>query len=107
MYIDGTVRAYVDESTAGTSTPGGGSISALAGALGMSMACMAANFTVGKKKYEKVWPRVSELLAVCDKARDELLQFTDDDVAAYSHVSAAYSMPKGTPEEKTARKKMK
>ena len=67
------------------------------------MACMAANFTVGKKKFEAVRPRVTELLRKCDEARDALLRFVDDDVAAYSQVSRAYSMPKETEAEKAAR----
>ncbi len=67
------------------------------------MACMAANFTIGKKKFKNVEPQVTALLAKCDDARDKLLQFADDDVAAYAHVSNAYSMPKDTPEEKSAR----
>ena len=68
------------------------------------MACMAANFTVGKKKFKDVEGRVSELLEKCDAARKALLRYVDEDVAAYTHVSGAYSMPKSTPEEKAARR---
>ena len=97
------VEKYLADASAGQPTPGGGSASAMAGAIGAAMACMAANFTVGKKKFKDVEPQVTELLAKCDGARDKLLQFADDDVAAYAHVSNAYSMPKETPEEKSAR----
>ena len=90
--------------SAGEPTPGGGSIAACAGALGMSMACMAANFTVGRKKYEGVAAEVRTQLEVCMKARDELLGLIDEDVQAYGAVSAAYGMAKGTEEEKAARK---
>jgi len=75
----------------------------MAGAVGAAMACMAANFTIGKKKFKSVEPQITALLAKCDDARDKLLQFVDDDVAAYAHVANAYSMPKETPEEKAAR----
>ena len=97
------IEKYLTDASAGQATPGGGSASAMAGAVGAAMACMAANFTVGKKKFKDVEPQVTELLAKCDGARNKLLQFVDDDVAAYAHVANAYSMPKGTPEEKTAR----
>ena len=103
MYIDGTIRAYVDDASAGVPTPGGGSVAALAGALGVSMGCMAANFTVGKKKFRDVEPKVREHLGVCLQARDDMLRLMDDDTKAYSSVSAAYSMPKDTPEQKAAR----
>ena len=103
MYIDGTIRAYVDDATAGTPTPGGGSIAAIAGALGMSMACMAANFTVGKKKFKAVEPEVRRQLETCLKARDALLRLMDEDTRAYAAVSGAYGMPKDTPEQKTER----
>ena len=103
MYIDGTIRAYADDAAAGAPTPGGGSIAALAGALGMAMACMAANFTVGKKKYRSVEGQVRERLASCLKARDELLRLMDEDARAYAAVSKAYGMPKESAEEKQAR----
>ena len=97
------VEKYLADASAGQPTPGGGSASAMAGAVGAAMACMAANFTIGNKKFKDVEPQVTELLAKCDEARNKLLQFTDDDVAAYAHVSNAYSMPKETPDEKAAR----
>ena len=103
MYIDGTIRAYVDDATSGNPTPGGGSIAAIAGALGMSMACMAANFTVGKKKFRAVETDVRGRLGTCLKARDELLRLMDEDTQAYAAVSAAYGLPKDTPEQKAER----
>ena len=104
MYAYGTIKSYVQAGSAGAPTPGGGSIAACAGALGMSMACMAANFTVGRKKYKDVEEEVRTQLGVCLKMRDELLALIDEDVKAYGSVSAAYSMANGTDEEKAARK---
>jgi len=69
MYLYGTVRSYAEEASSGQPTPGGGSVAALAGALGMTMGCMAANFTVGKKKFKAVEPEVQQLLAACLRAR--------------------------------------
>jgi formiminotetrahydrofolate cyclodeaminase len=103
MFLDGTIRDYVAQASDGVPTPGGGSIAALAGALGAAMSCMAANFTVGKKKFRDVEPRVREHLARCADARDALLRLVEEDAKAYAFVSAAYGMPKETPEEKAAR----
>ena len=103
-YRTESLEKYLADASAGQPTPGGGSASAAAGAIGVAMACMAANFTVGKKKFRDVEARVRELLAKCDEAGESLLRFVDDDVAADSHVSGAYAMPKDTPEQKAARR---
>ena len=103
MYVNGTIRKYLDDAASNSPTPGGGSVAALAGALGLSMARMAANFTVGKKKFRDVEHQVNQLLERCAALGDELERLTDLDVQAYGRVSEAYGMPKGTPEEKKAR----
>ena len=103
MYLYGTVRTYLEAASAGSPTPGGGSVAALAGALGMSMACMAANFTVGKKKFKDVEPEVKKHLEICLQARDELLRLMDEDTKAYATVSEAYGMAKDTEEQRAAR----
>ena len=46
MYSEGPIKKYLDDAASGSPTPGGGSVSALVGALGTTMACMAANFTM-------------------------------------------------------------
>jgi formiminotetrahydrofolate cyclodeaminase len=104
MYLDGSIRQYLDDSASGKSAPGGGSVSAIAGALGASMASMACNFTVGKKKFADVEDRVKEILALCEEKRGKLLEFMDADVSEYSKVTDAYGMPKETDEEKEARR---
>jgi len=103
MYRDGSIRKYLEDAAAGIPAPGGGSVSAFAGALATTMGSMAANFTVGKKKFLEVEPRVKEVLARLDQLRETLLELMDQDVEAYGVVSAAYSRPKETVEEKAAR----
>ena len=103
MYRTGPVEKYLADAAAGLPAPGGGSVSALAGALGASMACMAANFTVGKKKFAAVEAEARALLAQCEAGCKSLLELMDSDVAAYGTVSAAYGMPRETDEQKAAR----
>ena len=103
MFIDGTIREYVDKASAGTPTPGGGSVSALAGALGATMACMASNFTIGKKKFKDVEPRVREILQRIESCRESLLTLTEEDSRAYERLSVALALPRNTDEEKAAR----
>ena len=98
------IDAYLGDAAAGIPAPGGGSVSALAGALGATMAAMAANFTVGKKKFRGVEPEVRAILEQCEAGYKALLEQMDNDVAAYSTVSAAYGLPKDTGEQKAARR---
>ncbi|NOZ21567.1 MAG: cyclodeaminase/cyclohydrolase family protein [Planctomycetes bacterium] len=102
-YRQESIDRYVSDAASNKPAPGGGSVSALVGALGVSMGCMVANFTVGKKKYKDVEPRVREILADCERSMNELLDLVQADVDAYSKVSAAYAMPKESDEEKKAR----
>jgi formiminotetrahydrofolate cyclodeaminase len=106
MYLYGAIRSYAEAASSGQPAPGGGSVAALAGALGMTMGCMAANFTVGKKKFKAVEPEIRQLLGACLRVRDDLLRLMDEDTKAYAAVSAAYAMPKETPEQAAARTAM-
>ena len=94
---------YLKDAASGKPTPGGGSVSAVAGALGTTMACMAANFTIGKKQFADVQEEVQAILLACEKDWQELLELAGEDMRAYSQVSAAYGMPRKTNEERGAR----
>jgi len=103
-YLRGPLESYLDAAAAGQPTPGGGSVSALAGALGAAMAAMAANFTVGKKQFAAVEPEVKGLLGKIEAARRRLQDLAQKDTEAYAAVSAAFKMPRNTADEKAARK---
>ena len=103
MYIDRPLKDYIDDAASNSPTPGGGSVSALVGALGSTMAQMAANFTVGKEKFKDVEDEVKELLARCEDACLRLLDLMEEDIAAYSIVTGAYRMPRETEEQKAQR----
>ena len=102
-YLDEPLRKYLDDAASGEPTPGGGSVSALVGACGVTMAEMAANFTLGREKFRDVEPEVMELLLVLRDARVKLLDLVEKDMQAYGQVSAAYAMPRGAEGEKEAR----
>ncbi len=103
MYIDEPLKKYLDEAASGASTPGGGSVAALAGALGAALTSMVCNFTVGKKKYKDVEAEVAEILSEADELRGKLLELMVEDTQVYGQVSTAYKMPKDTTEQKEAR----
>ena len=101
--INESLRSYLDAAAGRSPAPGGGSVSALAGALGAAMVSMVANFTVGKKKYEDVQEEVGNILSESEKCRLRLAELVDEDIKAYTEVSSAYSLPKETDEEKKRR----
>jgi methenyltetrahydrofolate cyclohydrolase len=103
-HLRAPLENYLAAAASGEPTPGGGSVSALAGALGASMASMAANFTVGRKQYAAVEPEVRELLGKVEDLRRRLQELAQKDTEAYGAVSAAFKLPKASPEEKAARK---
>ena len=102
-YVAGTLENYVTDAASNKPAPGGGSVSALTGALASSMSEMAANFTVGKKRFTKVQDEVANCLSRLEACRRSLLRLVDVDVEAYGAVGAAYGMPKDTDEQKAAR----
>ena len=99
----GLDASFLDRVAAGTPTPGGGSVSALAGALAASLGCMIANLTLGKKKYAAVAPHLTRALQHCEELRGSFARQVDEDAAAFAAVLAARRLPAGTPEEEAAR----
>ncbi len=93
------------EATAGESpAPGGGSVAAYVGALGVSLGTMVANLSAHKRGWDERWEEFSKWAVVGEKLRNELLFLVDEDTRAYDRIIACFSMPKGTDEEKAARK---
>jgi formiminotetrahydrofolate cyclodeaminase len=104
MLIEKKVKEYLAETASSSPAPGGGSASALAGALGISLAEMVINLTVGKKKYADVSAELSDLLPKLATLRSELEQSVDRDTEAFNGVMAAFGMPKENDDEKAARR---
>jgi len=93
------------EATAGESpAPGGGSVAAYVGALGVSLGTMVANLSAHKRGWDERWEEFSLWAERGEKLRNELLFLVDEDTRAYDRIIACFGMPKGTDEEKAARK---
>ena len=99
------VADFVDEVSRDTPAPGGGSIAALAGALGSALASMVVNLSIGKGEFD---PRYDELCQLAEKAqtaKDELIRAVDADTEAFNEVLAGMRMAKDTPEQLALRAK--
>lgn len=103
MLIEKKVSNFLDELASNSPTPGGGSVAALAGALGVALISMVGNLTVGKKKYEDVEEDIKKILSSSEKLRYELSQLIEEDVKVFNNFMSTYKMPKETEDEKKVR----
>ncbi len=102
--VDMQVKEYLNVLKSDAPAPGGGSVSALAGAQGVALFMMVADLTLGKEKYADDQQICSDAKEKGAALYEELVQLVDKDTEAFNLVSAAFKMPKGTEEEKAARK---
>jgi len=93
-----TVRKFVESCGARTATPGGGSVSALIGALGAALATMVGWLSYGRVKFEPIEPQMRECIPKVHKVMMDLVPLIDADSFAYDSVMKVNKMPSGTPE---------
>jgi methenyltetrahydrofolate cyclohydrolase len=103
MYVEKPMIVFIDKLASRSPEPGGGSVSALVGALGAALVSMVGNLTLGKEKYAGVQGQVEELLKSSEKLRDQLQELIQKDTEVYADVSAAFKLPRETEEEKAKR----
>jgi len=95
--------AFADETASESPAPGGGSISAYVGSLGISLATMVANLSSHKKGWDDRWEEFSKWAQKGQNFKDQLLNLVDADTAAFNKIMAAFGLPKSTEEEKKIR----
>ena len=103
MLTELTIKDFISKVISNDPVPGGGSVSALNGALAAALSAMVANLTVGRKKYVEVNDLMQELSARFEKLSQKLIEDVDRDSDAYNRVFAAFKLPKETDEEKQVR----
>ena len=89
-----TIHGFLGAVAAATPAPGGGTVAAVAGAMGASLAAMVAGLTLGRKKYADVEPEFQAIQARANELRATLMKLADEDAAAYEKVMAAFKLPK-------------
>jgi len=95
--------AFADETASESPAPGGGSISAYMGALGISLATMVANLSSHKPGWDARWKEFSDWAEQGQRIKDRLLKLVDEDTHAFNQIMAAFGLPKQTDEEKKNR----
>src|SRR5688572_16850288 len=101
-----SLGGFVAAVAAPTPAPGGGSVSALAGALGAALAQMVAGLTIGKKKYAAVEAEMKDTALKAASLVNELSGLGPRDAAAYGEVMQAYKLPADAPADADKRKQV-
>jgi glutamate formiminotransferase/formiminotetrahydrofolate cyclodeaminase len=101
--VNKTLFTFADETSSESPAPGGGSISAYVGALGISLATMVANLSAHKQGWDDQWQEFSDVAEKGEKYKQELLELVDADTSAFNSIMLAFSMSKNSEAEKTAR----
>ena len=103
--VNMTLTDFADETASESPAPGGGSISAYVGALGVSLATMVANLSSYKKGWDDRWEEFSQWAEKGEQYKNELVKLVDADTKAFNQIMTAFGLPKSTDEEKVARSK--
>ena len=101
---DLTVTDFTDILASDAPAPGGGSVAALFGACGASLAVMTANLTIGKKKYADHWNNAEAAKTVGEPLIKQFLRAIDEDTLAFNKLYEAMHLPKETAEQKAIRR---
>lgn len=97
------LAAFADETASESPAPGGGSISAYVGSLGISLATMVANLSSHKRGWDDRWEEFSTWAEKGQNLKNQLLSLVDEDTKAFNKIMDAFGLPKGNEEEKKAR----
>jgi len=103
--VDMTLSDFMWETASESKAPGGGSISAYAGALGAALGTMVANLSSHKRGWDDRWEEYSDWAVKGKACHDKLLRLVDEDTNAFNRIMAAFGLPEGSDDEKAAKGK--
>lgn len=102
--IELKLNEYLDVLLSDAPAPGGGSVSALAGAQGAALMAMVCDLTTAKEKYADEYELCREIREKAGSLYEGFARAIDEDTEAFNLVAAAFKMPRETDEQKAARK---
>jgi len=94
---------FVDEVSRDTPAPGGGSVAALAGALGAALAAMVANLSAGKGEFDSDYETLCSIAERGQQVKDALVRGVDEDTSAFDKVLDGMRMPRDTEQQRAER----
>ena len=103
--VNMTITDFADETASESPAPGGGSISAYCGAMGVSLGTMVANLSAHKRGWDDRWEEFSKWAEKGMAYQRTLLDLVDEDTNSFNKIMDAYRLPKDTEEDKIFRSK--
>ena len=101
--INMELTRFANETASESPAPGGGSISAYVGALGVSLGTMVANLSAHKRGWDDRWEDYSIVAETGQNIKDRLMFLVDEDTKSFNEILSAIRLPKSTEEEKKQR----
>ena len=101
--VDLSLKDFADETAGESMAPGGGSIAAYVGTLGVSLGTMVANLSSHKAGWDNRWKEFSDWAVKGQAYKATLIQLVDEDTNAFNKIIDSFRMPKNTDKEKIAR----
>ena len=101
--IDMSLKAFMDETASDSPAPGGGSVSAYLGALGVALGTMVANLSSHKRGWDDRWKKFSDWAEKGKAIQNDLLLLVDEDTRAFNKIMEALSLLKKSEEEQKLR----
>jgi glutamate formiminotransferase/formiminotetrahydrofolate cyclodeaminase len=101
--IDLTLTDFAEETAGESMAPGGGSIAAYVGVLGVSLGTMVANLSAHKAGWDDRWEEFSQWAEKGQTYKNKLLALVDEDTNAFNKIIDGFRMPKSNDKEKQAR----
>ncbi len=102
--VDMSLTEFTDETASESPAPGGGSVSAYMGAMGVALGTMVANLSSHKRGWDDRWEEFSDWAEKGMQYQNELVRLVDEDTNAFNEIMDAFGLPKKTDEEKVLRK---
>jgi len=97
------IEEFVDELSSNSPAPGGGSVSALSGALSSGLSSMAAALTFGKEGYKRYNGMMEDLSVAAQNFKRKFLTLVDEDTEVFNSYMVAVCLPKKTDKDKEKR----
>ncbi len=100
----GSLAEFLDALGSSAPTPGGGAGAAVSLGMGAALVAMTARLTTGRRKFRAVQADMERVIERCDAIQASALDLAEEDAEAYGGVMAAFGLPRGSADERSARR---
>ncbi|MCL4124324.1 UNVERIFIED_CONTAM: hypothetical protein GTU68_007805 [Idotea baltica] len=92
--IHASLMDFIDQTSSESPAPGGGSVSATVGSLGVALATMVANLSSHKRGWDRKWNLYSDYAEQGEQLKYKLAMLIDEDTQAFNYIMDAFRLPK-------------